>query len=115
GVRCRREREVLRDPVQRRVESDARGSSRFAAVSATGNSRNHRGTRHARGEHVVPAAGGYPTPSPARLRPSKSVPQRLWLASPVRVPWNSWRERSEEHTSELQSPDHLVCGLLPDK
>src|SRR5207244_10765060 len=21
-------------------------------------------------------------------------------------------ERSEEHTSELQSPDHLVCGLL---
>src|SRR5438552_11616139 len=24
-------------------------------------------------------------------------------------------ERSEEHTSELQSPDHLVCRLLPDK
>src|SRR5947208_1132599 len=23
--------------------------------------------------------------------------------------------RSEEHTSELQSPDHLVCRLLPDK
>src|SRR5258708_18237876 len=23
-----------------------------------------------------------------------------------------WRERSEEHTSELQSPDHLVCRLL---
>src|SRR5258708_16368498 len=22
------------------------------------------------------------------------------------------RERSEEHTSELQSPDHLVCRLL---
>src|SRR5947208_10752307 len=22
--------------------------------------------------------------------------------------------RSEEHTSELQSPDHLVCSLLPD-
>src|SRR5947208_13461592 len=23
--------------------------------------------------------------------------------------------RSEEHTSELQSPDHLVCRLLPAK
>src|SRR5438552_8877927 len=22
-----------------------------------------------------------------------------------------WRARSEEHTSELQSPDHLVCRL----
>src|SRR5258708_20961101 len=33
---------------------------------------------------------------------------------------NEWRpvvknERSEEHTSELQSPDHLVCRLLLEK
>src|SRR5258708_29192912 len=34
---------------------------------------------------------------------------------------NAWRrmifddERSEEHTSELQSPDHLVCRLLLEK
>src|SRR5258708_17592750 len=27
-----------------------------------------------------------------------------------RAPW-----RSEEHTSELQSPDHLVCRLLLEK
>src|SRR5258708_27502877 len=29
----------------------------------------------------------------------------------------SWptRQRSEEHTSELQSPDHLVCRLLLEK
>src|SRR5207244_5155285 len=26
-----------------------------------------------------------------------------------------WPERSEEHTSELQSPDHLVCRLLLEK
>ena len=26
---------------------------------------------------------------------------------------NNWR--SEEHTSELQSPDHLVCRLLLEK
>src|SRR5260363_297705 len=27
----------------------------------------------------------------------------------------SCRRRSEEHTSELQSPDHLVCRLLLEK
>src|SRR5207244_9203750 len=27
----------------------------------------------------------------------------------------SWQRRSEEHTSELQSPDHLVCRLLLEK
>src|SRR5258708_21426152 len=27
----------------------------------------------------------------------------------------SWGTRSEEHTSELQSPDHLVCRLLLEK
>src|SRR5258708_39272431 len=26
-----------------------------------------------------------------------------------------WPDRSEEHTSELQSPDHLVCRLLLEK
>src|SRR5258708_24137799 len=26
-----------------------------------------------------------------------------------------WENRSEEHTSELQSPDHLVCRLLLEK
>src|SRR5207244_9932140 len=33
--------------------------------------------------------------------------------------WTSWTRtrsaRSEEHTSELQSPDHLVCRLLLEK
>src|SRR5258708_21658545 len=29
------------------------------------------------------------------------------------APRSRWR--SEEHTSELQSPDHLVCRLLLDK
>src|SRR5258708_19315022 len=27
----------------------------------------------------------------------------------------AWGGRSEEHTSELQSPDHLVCRLLLEK
>src|SRR5438552_10319356 len=31
--------------------------------------------------------------------------------------WSRWYTvpRSEEHTSELQSPDHLVCRLLLEK
>src|SRR5258708_15828493 len=29
--------------------------------------------------------------------------------------WWRWTARSEEHTSELQSPDHLVCRLLLEK
>src|SRR5258708_13644347 len=29
--------------------------------------------------------------------------------------YTAWKIRSEEHTSELQSPDHLVCRLLLEK
>src|SRR5258708_14510094 len=29
--------------------------------------------------------------------------------------FEDWSSRSEEHTSELQSPDHLVCRLLLEK
>src|SRR5258708_26326912 len=38
---------------------------------------------------------------------------------PLRIPMDqlvgSGSPRSEEHTSELQSPDHLVCRLLLEK
>src|SRR5258708_16000975 len=33
----------------------------------------------------------------------------------VYIPKPDGRQRSEEHTSELQSPDHLVCPLLLEK
>src|SRR5258708_18710570 len=33
----------------------------------------------------------------------------------VRTHLGDWFGRSEEHTSELQSPDHLVCRLLLEK
>src|SRR5438876_1969156 len=45
-------------------------------------------------------------------------PDNHWLAA---APSNQltdvavWKERSEEHTSELQSPVHLVCRLLLEK
>src|SRR5438552_13407820 len=43
---------------------------------------------------------------------SRSSPPCSSIASPGR----SWCDtRSEEHTSELQSPDHLVCRLLLEK
>src|SRR5947208_8078856 len=47
----------------------------------------------------VPASAKISAPRPSRARPG-SV---------------SGRSRSEEHTSELQSPDHLVCRLLLEK
>src|SRR5258708_17309075 len=37
-------------------------------------------------------------------------------SSRLKRPWAMTTEsRSEEHTSELQSPDHLVCRLLLEK
>src|SRR5258708_24907798 len=37
------------------------------------------------------------------------------VLSPAPVSLGARRLRSEEHTSELQSPDHLVCRLLLEK
>src|SRR5258708_31665632 len=44
----------------------------------------------------------------------------LWIVSVSRVVYSRGDpcgrpDRSEEHTSELQSPDHLVCRLLLEK
>src|SRR5947208_6389190 len=45
-------------------------------------------------------------------RKSSSVSTSIWRASGrIRI----LAPRSEEHTSELQSPDHLVCRLLLEK
>src|SRR5207244_11615740 len=41
-------------------------------------------------------------------------PARAWLRAALAKP-RPGRPRSEEHTSELQSPDHLVCRLLLEK
>src|SRR5207244_9761995 len=39
----------------------------------------------------------------------------LTLTTVIRRHATRWPTRSEEHTSELQSPDHLVCRLLLEK
>src|SRR6266581_662518 len=51
-----------------------------------------------------------PTPAPmaAPLPPPKMPPRTAPTAAPTPT-------RSEEHTSELQSPVHLVCRLLLEK
>src|SRR5438552_10210355 len=47
-------------------------------------------------------------PGASSVAVGESSFQRLRGANPSRLR----TERSEEHTSELQSPDHLVCRLL---
>src|SRR5260370_25922152 len=46
---------------------------------------------------------------PSRPTAAPSPPRRRARARPPRG------RRSEEHTSELQSPDHLLCRLLLEK
>src|SRR5258708_33618146 len=46
------------------------------------------------------------------------VPPHAWTCNTLCCAASSCRpapRRSEEHTSELQSPDHLVCRLLLEK
>src|SRR5438552_5513659 len=71
--------------------------------------RSWTATRHCRSRHLrsVAFVGSCPTartPS-ARRQGSKSFSHFSTPLGP----------RSEEHTSELQSPDHLVCRLLLEK
>src|SRR5258708_20281156 len=46
---------------------------------------------------------------------SRSSPSIISLLLPHRRQRAKFPPRSEEHTSELQSPDHLVCRLLLEK
>src|SRR5690348_17625001 len=46
---------------------------------------------------------------------SASVPASATGGAPGRIASSGSTARSEEHTSELQSPVHLVCRLLLEK
>src|SRR5207244_12007318 len=66
--------------------------------------------RRRRTEHAVSGQAGFP----AERRGARMVcARRSTRAQTIRAPRRS--ARSEEHTSELQSPDHLVCRLLLEK
>src|SRR5258708_24391704 len=57
------------------------------------------------------AARMAPATTMMRLHKRTSRLPKSWLSKALRAAWR----RSEEHTSELQSPDHLVCRLLLEK
>src|SRR5258708_16721541 len=46
---------------------------------------------------------------------NQDTSQPIYRLSPELILIQYIDERSEEHTSELQSPDHLVCRLLLEK
>src|SRR5438552_17209907 len=50
-----------------------------------------------------------------RLRAPIRCAFSIWTRAFTGPTWKRGRARSEEHTSELQSPDHLVCRLLLEK
>src|SRR5258708_17597008 len=52
------------------------------------------------------------SPKVSRTGGGEGSPTREDAMAPLRT---STLPRSEEHTSELQSPDHLVCRLLLEK
>src|SRR5258708_24406630 len=56
-------------------------------------------------------------PYPTLFRSVRSIPASCCttVSAPSVQTASPTRERSEEHTSELQSPDHLVCRLLLEK
>src|SRR5256885_9443702 len=60
-----------------------------------------------------------PAPGPearsTRRRWGRGKSQRSWLRRSFRMSHCRSRGRSEEHTSELQSPCNLVCRLLLEK
>src|SRR5258708_16285348 len=60
--------------------------------------------------HTAPVSVAPRVSVPAVLGQENAHLRRLPCQSTRRVRW-----RSEEHTSELQSPDHLVCRLLLEK
>src|SRR5258708_8535137 len=45
----------------------------------------------------------------------RHLSEELGIATPDVASLRTLYGRSEEHTSELQSPDHLVCRLLLEK
>src|SRR5947208_7982482 len=62
----------------------------------------------------TPRAASTPATTAAK-RAAGTMFRAASTSSKAKTPENLARRRSEEHTSELQSPDHLVCRLLLEK
>src|SRR5258708_21214571 len=73
--------------------------------------RSRQRAAHVVGEQVLQARRQPPSGQMRKPRAGKVVWGRVKEIPQVA----GWLARSEEHTSELQSPDHLVCRLLLEK
>src|SRR5207244_7856016 len=81
-------------------------------ISAAGRSRLRRGRRGAR---VAAASARGQTECRDRHQCSDLFHDLRLTAAESGLQVDVGPRRSEEHTSELQSPDHLVCRLLLEK
>src|SRR5260363_394953 len=77
-----------------------------------GGSSSINGLLYVRGQHEDYDAGGSAAMSAGAMTTSCLISsgRKISRAAPMIT-----MGRSEEHTSELQSPDHLVCRLLLEK
>src|SRR5438876_4606568 len=62
-----------------------------------------------------PPSGWCSPASPSASTPPAAGPRTRCPCSPWPAEGEAGEHRSEEHTSELQSPVHLVCRLLLEK
>src|SRR5256885_7341673 len=76
-----------------------------------------RGRDVERRPEAIGGAGGVPAQHHGNTARVRGVPQHLLPVTNRLCPAGAWGvlRRSEEHTSELQSPCNLVCRLLLDK
>src|SRR5207244_10141734 len=65
--------------------------------------------------NIALAAASASSAVPATTTPLPAASPLALTTSGARWPRTHAASRSEEHTSELQSPDHLVCRLLLEK
>src|SRR5438552_18509687 len=65
---------------------------------------------------ALPISASSPAATPSPRTPTTPPPPAKPSGTAAAPPSSSTNKgRSEEHTSELQSPDHLVCRLLLEK
>src|SRR5258708_22079547 len=89
--------------------------SRAAGASPGPESRTATRTPPVSALPVLISSSRGPSMSPLMASTALMIKFSTTCWSCTRSPSMSGKLRSEEHTSELQSPDHLVCRLLLEK
>src|SRR5258708_13196886 len=103
GAELRTGRRVNGRPVPTAIESVNISTGRSSLIGAeAGNSNGIRATSDCRSQNAASSPARPPTKLTSKFSTRNCASKRPRL-------------RSEEHTSELQSPDHLVCRLLLEK